>query len=408
MILNRVTLTNIGVFSGVHCIDLHPGMEPEQSCPIILIGGMNGAGKTTILDSIKLGLYGKEMFNGSITEAQYREFLRDRMHRSNINVPASHSAIELEFAYSRFGESHAYTVKRVWELKGKTIREELILKRDGSNLYRVPRSQWQGYVNDLVPRRMADLFLFDGEKLKDMISQGGMDRFSRLLNALVGLDTIGRLKRDLKVFRSSRLKKTADEDIRKKLTDLIQKEKDLEATIAILKDEIAKLDENLNKLNEREHEYRRKMESEGSGYYERKGAWESQITRLQDDLEEVSNEIRQLAAGLLPIAIAGDLARELKEALLEEQEQRRKRHARAELNQRRDSLMNEIDSWWRDEMSDQVGEPEAPYPLKKLQDTVRTVLEPGEELLEEEYFGLSDHETQRMVGNIDRALNEVP
>ena len=93
MILNRVTLTNIGVFSGVHCIDLHPGMEPEQSCPIILIGGMNGAGKTTILDSIKLGLYGKEIFNGSITEAQYREFLRDRMHRSNINVPASHSAI---------------------------------------------------------------------------------------------------------------------------------------------------------------------------------------------------------------------------------------------------------------------------------------------------------------------------
>ena len=408
MILNKVSLTNIGVFSGTHSIALNPGINPEKPRPVILIGGMNGAGKTTILDSIKHCLYGKEVFNGNITEGGYREFLRERMHRSDLNVPASHASVELEFVYSRFGKSHSYSVKRVWEVKGKKILEELVLKKNGSNLARVPKSQWQVYMNDLVPRRMADLFLFDGEKLKDMISRGGMERFSRLLRALVGLDTIGRLQRDLKVFRSSRLQKSTDEVVRKKLMDLIQKEKDLEATIAVLKGEIAKSDEQIALLSEREHTYQRKLESEGSGFYERKGAWENQKSRLEKDLEEVADEIRQLAAGLLPIAIAGDLARQLKEALLDEQEQRRKRHAREELAQRRDSLLDEIDDWWRGEMTSQVGGPAAPSPLINLHKRVRSALEPGEYIDDEEYFGLSDHETQKLVSNIDKALNDVP
>ena len=93
MILNKVVLTNIGVFSGIHSIDLTPGVDAEQPRPVILIGGMNGAGKTTILDSIKLCLYGNEVFNGNLTEGRYRDFLQERIHRSNLNVPASHASI---------------------------------------------------------------------------------------------------------------------------------------------------------------------------------------------------------------------------------------------------------------------------------------------------------------------------
>ncbi|MFD0538763.1 AAA family ATPase [Actinomadura luteofluorescens] len=54
MLLLNVTLENYGAYKGKQSLDLttRPGR------PVILIGGLNGCGKTTLLDAIQLALYG--------------------------------------------------------------------------------------------------------------------------------------------------------------------------------------------------------------------------------------------------------------------------------------------------------------------------------------------------------------
>src|ERR1041384_1556177 len=54
MLLHNITLENFGAYRGRHTLDL----TTKPGKPIVLIGGLNGCGKTTLLDAIQLALYG--------------------------------------------------------------------------------------------------------------------------------------------------------------------------------------------------------------------------------------------------------------------------------------------------------------------------------------------------------------
>ena len=54
MIFNELILHDFGVFGGRVAIDLTP---KDATRPVILFGGLNGRGKTTILDAIQIALF---------------------------------------------------------------------------------------------------------------------------------------------------------------------------------------------------------------------------------------------------------------------------------------------------------------------------------------------------------------
>ena len=66
MIIDGIKLKNVGVFSGLHSIELTP---PSPDKNIILFGGLNGAGKTTLLESIQLGVFGRRSSTVSRVES---------------------------------------------------------------------------------------------------------------------------------------------------------------------------------------------------------------------------------------------------------------------------------------------------------------------------------------------------
>ncbi|HAE11544.1 MAG TPA: hypothetical protein DCG39_07870, partial [Opitutae bacterium] len=82
MLLKSVGFRDYCLYAGEQTFDLAPrslgGGEGKR--PVVLFGGKNGAGKTTLLDALRLGLYGKQSFEGNISEAQYREELKSRIH----------------------------------------------------------------------------------------------------------------------------------------------------------------------------------------------------------------------------------------------------------------------------------------------------------------------------------------
>ena len=63
--------------------------------PVVLIGGMNGRGKTTFLEAILLALYGKNSF--AVQESIYGAYSNYLTAHTNTVDGTSESFVELEF-----------------------------------------------------------------------------------------------------------------------------------------------------------------------------------------------------------------------------------------------------------------------------------------------------------------------
>ena len=58
MIFLELVLQNFGPYAGKQVINLDTRIDGNNIRPIILLRGMNGGGKTTLMDAIRLALYG--------------------------------------------------------------------------------------------------------------------------------------------------------------------------------------------------------------------------------------------------------------------------------------------------------------------------------------------------------------
>ena len=64
MMIKRLQLYNFGIYAGDNSFDF------TLEKPVVLIGGMNGRGKTTFLEAIVLSLYGSN--SATYKESSYK------------------------------------------------------------------------------------------------------------------------------------------------------------------------------------------------------------------------------------------------------------------------------------------------------------------------------------------------
>lgn len=131
----------------------------------MLFGGLNGAGKTSILSAIRLALYGRLAFGLATQQQDYIEHLSSLIHKGAYYIEQpEEAAVELTFTYNKGGQESEFTVTRTWK-KGK--KDRLSLQKDGQPLSELDYDQCQGFLNELIPHGIADLFFFDGEKIAE-------------------------------------------------------------------------------------------------------------------------------------------------------------------------------------------------------------------------------------------------
>ena len=120
MIIENLSINNFRVFKGLHHIDLSPRARWNTARPIILFGGLNGAGKTTILTAIRLALYGRHSLGRSISVRGYQDYLRSSVHVTKNKVfQADHASVEISFYYAHMGIKNHYQVTRSWVVGGR-------------------------------------------------------------------------------------------------------------------------------------------------------------------------------------------------------------------------------------------------------------------------------------------------
>lgn len=303
MILRTIELENFGLYSGRQVLDLVPRRRAGRETPVVLFGGRNGAGKTTMLEAVRLALYGRLALGHRIGQAEYEQHLRSRMHVGPGGRAAGSASVGLEFDYAEGGRIQHYRVIRRWTAKGDRAAETLILERDGKPVDSVPREEWHHFLQELIPPGVSQLFFFDGEKIADIARDDIDEGLAEAVRGLLGIELVGRLRTDLGLFLARR-SKGEDAAAASRLAEVVREEEKLEAGVAELQEVVAELISRRAGQTRLAANARQRFTAEGGDAANQRATLEATRDETRHQIARRETELRELAGGLLPFAMA--------------------------------------------------------------------------------------------------------
>ena len=296
MIFENLLINNFGVYSGKQNFDL----STKEKKPVILIGALNGSGKTTFLQAIDFVLYGKFSNFFYSQKLSYENFLKKNINKNNYDDGAQ---VELVFFRKSKGKNEKFKISRNWKAIGKKIKEEFFVFIDDVYDEDITKD-WDNFVDQILPSRVASLFFFDGEKIEQLADlEQSKGVLKKAINSLLGLEIVDQLNIDVDEFqkRSVLQLKTDDEKkninkLKKEVDGFEDRIKEIDESIVKVEDELAKKAYDIRELNV-------VLSQKGISYYEKKQEYEKELQVIDEKRTEISDELVKLASGDLPLLV---------------------------------------------------------------------------------------------------------
>ncbi|MFF0521134.1 DNA sulfur modification protein DndD [Actinomadura nitritigenes] len=312
MLLLNITLSNFGAYKGEQYINL--ATKPGR--PVILIGGLNGCGKTTLLDAIQLALYGRRARTSGRGNRSYDSYLRDSINRQ---ASPKHAYITLEFTTTVEGQERHYKVRRAWEANGKSVREFLTVLIDG--VLDVPVSeQWADYIEDLFPLEAGSLFFFDGEKIESLADpERAASVIESAVHSLLGINTIEQLRTDLLALQRRQKVSNDDKEALEQIQGLESEIKRVAQECADSVQRMASTRTALDQAKSRFDAIDGAFSREGGELYTRRAELEAEKNQADAQLRSIKETLANtIAAGPLPLLLLRPQLEELREQVTKE------------------------------------------------------------------------------------------
>ncbi|MBO0879186.1 MAG: DNA sulfur modification protein DndD [Mycobacterium sp.] len=303
MILDQLVLTNVGVFAGRHEIRLTP---PSAKKPVTLIGGLNGSGKTTILEAILFALYGPLARTVSGRAGSYEAYLRQLIHSSA--APGDSATVDLGFHAYREGTRYDYEVSRYWRITERTTPDSLSVSVNGRH-DKALTERWAEHVEAFMPRGIAELFFFDGEKVETLAELDNARAMLRtVIGALLGLDLVDRLDTDLNVLERRHRQEKAPEDLQGTIDAQQTRVRELRSAEERATQQRASVRNQLERAAKLLHEREERYRLEGGELFEQQKQLQDRRKYLKDtQLADIDARLRDIARDAGPFLLVKPL-----------------------------------------------------------------------------------------------------
>jgi DNA sulfur modification protein DndD len=316
--------------------------------------------------------------------------------------------VSLSFSYVRSGKPSVVEVERRWTRKGQTVTESLNVRQDGVSP-NIGASDYQTYLNDLVPTGTAPLCFFDAETLDALTlpERRGGALLGDTLRRLLGLDLVERLQDDLTYYTTRQGGSKKIEKLRKEILEHQKSLEEFDALISQLEESAESLEEERAELETALERQEQQLASEGGTYAARRPMLQERLTKVAEEIETVAEELRELSSGLLPFALVPQLCRTLADKLTHEAKLYRQNVAGELLRERFSDVESVLqsDEVWRDLNIPEEARETLSERLSRLMREAGPSVEVDEQT---SVHNLAEPEHNRLRDWIAQALHSVP
>lgn len=275
--------------------------RPNKEKNLILIGGLNGYGKTTILEAIYLCLYGNEatshLGRAGLAGDSYGKFLKNAFHGKARNTKRDYMAVNISF---EIDETNGFEIRRKWHFNSANIFDEEDLQVCETKNKNVERFLEKDDLEEIllthaVPPHVAPFFFFDGEELKRNAEINRTSFILMGLENLLGVVHLRNLRERLQNYANQRLVGTAKvdkEELERKASE-VEKSKE-ERDVA--KEKLNAILEKIETARSKRDEVHANIQNTGAGSGDKRqieetlheeGQRKAERDRIQEQLGEV-------------------------------------------------------------------------------------------------------------------------
>jgi DNA sulfur modification protein DndD len=318
VIFTFVEFRNYRPYYGVQRIDLFDAnlTRGPYKKNIVLIGGLNGAGKTSLINSIFVCLYGRRFFS----QKEYDEISRSAINKRFYAEGGRTSAVTLGLRDGN--EEYEITVRWTEDPSGKLTETRTIYfvdtvlgtKREISSTL----EEFNEFIDQRIPIDIAPFFIFDAEKIRDLVGEHEKEETRSAIQRIVSLDLYRQLAQDL---HSICYRESMDMAKYNKQEEVQQLAKKLEETTNEydgLKERAEKIKADLEELKKERYEVEFVRRQKIANSSRTKAQISKYIGETEANLKKVEEQIERFGKETLPFLVLSDLISKMKDRLQRE------------------------------------------------------------------------------------------
>ncbi len=307
MYLKKIRLLDWKLYGGgdFHEFKFPP---PGKRHRVILVGAKNGFGKTSLLEAIVLGLYGKDGMDivarsdasgdESKRLSSYNQFISKAWHERAGNEGRTEMVVELTF--NDEGSGDEFTVNRTWRFnpEGRMLEEQVELSENGELLKPSKHDEPDDFYRATIaqrtlPSHFARFFLFDGEVVQKLAQRDMAAQVRVGIEGFLGVQLLRKLEDDLRTYADNKrkeapaadserlpaLESSVDEKTRR-LDELRRKQQTLTETERLAAQEVEELQGRLTSLGGDDAKSVKRLSDERSHEEQKKKKYLDELTAL--------------------------------------------------------------------------------------------------------------------------------
>lgn len=315
MKIERLILHNFSSFEGNTEFDFRVNEEKN----IILIGGKNGAGKTSLFTAVKLGLYGPGAFGYSGPNPRYVQKVKELINYKAFQKQEVEAGVSISLKLTRDRREETYRLDRTWDYSSKRLEEHFTVYRDGAPLDRKEQEYFENYFFTVVPPGIFDLFLFDGEEIGNIFSESSYNTYVKnAIFTMCNLDIFENIRKFSRKYVAKDKGISGQEE--KNYEEVLRQIEEEEEKNTRLEAEKKETEEAVELLQEEKEELKARFFREGGIEQARR----EQLLKEQAEAEKIKTEtngkIKSFVEGDMPFYLVKEFTEKIEDQILYEEE----------------------------------------------------------------------------------------